>query len=105
MCYTLGITKAVNKTKKGTHKMRTATYVSDAPLQTDSIVWQLSEPLGGFDFLVTSIVTNEHFKETAVFGYADGEVDYNDLGIFQDSPIHAEAIARVGYQVNWNWEA
>ena len=100
MWYTLGITKAVvTKTKKGTHKMRTATYVSEAPLQTDSIVWQLSEPLGGFDFLVTSIVTNAHFNETAVFGYTDGEVDFEDLGIFQDVPNHAEAIARVGYQV------
>lgn len=87
------------KTKKGTHKMRTATYVSEAPLQTDSIVWRLSEPLGGFDFIVTSIVTNEHFNETAVFGYANDKVDYDDLGIFQDTLNHIETLTRIGYQI------
>lgn len=81
--------------------MRTAVYVSEAPnFKTDAILWKLGEPLGGYEFVITSIADNDFAKETMVFGYTSEDgVNWGDLEWFPDSPDHLETLNRLGYRI------
>jgi hypothetical protein len=102
--YALGITKAV-VTNKGEYKVRklTATYVGEAEasldLNDDSIVWYLNDSFHGFNFLITRVIQNGYLNETSIAGYEDNKLFLLDFEGFKDVPNHAEALARIGYQV------
>lgn len=101
LCFTYH-QRGVNKTK-GKYKVRTltATYVGEADfdINDDSIVWHVNDSFRGFHFLVTRVITNGYLNETSIAGYEDGQMFFIDFDGFKDVPNHAEALARIGYEV------
>lgn len=93
---------------KGESMSKTATRIGSSSghgaYGAEWVVWRLSEPLEGYDHVVTSaVVAPFSGPETYVFGCdADGAInDFTDLdGSFRGSLDHVQAITGAGYEVS-----